>query len=237
MTAEAKRSGCEWLHCWYSSDKHHVECAGLTAKLDEMREEIDATHYALDTLNTLLNEQTRKYHDTQAKCGEQASKIEEQAQEIERLHTISLDVMRERDALRPECAKATRKSPLPDCSGFESFWASYPRKDAKPYAEKCWNKLAPGKHLQETINADVVRKSQTWKWRQNHGEFIPMPSTYLNQRRWEDEGVPEPAPPPPKAEILCVVTDCPAEKIPGLPWCAEHQDYREKALGLKEPQV
>lgn len=139
----------------------------------------------------------------------------------------------------PECAamRAKKTSSPQESPGFGSFWDMYPRKEAKAYALKCWNRLAPGENMQAGIRADVVRKSQTWKWRQNNGEFIPMPSTYLNQRRWEDEGIVPPPEPPTKPDTLCVVTACQAETVPGLRWCAEHQDYREKALGLKDPQV
>lgn len=130
----------------------------------------------------------------------------------------------------------TLKLPAPPCPGFEEFWAVYPRRTAKSVAQASWNKLAPSEDLRRTIKADVVRKSQTWRWRKDDGEFIPFPATYLNQRRWEDEIVLAVPDPPPKPESLCVVTACEAVKVGETPWCAEHLAYREKALGLTDPQ-
>ena len=34
---------------------------------------------------------------------------------------------------------------------------------------------------------DVARKKISYDWTKENGRFIPMPATYLNQRRWEDQ--------------------------------------------------
>ena len=69
--------------------------------------------------------------------------------------------------------------------GFLYFWEDYPRKDGKFEASQIWEK----NKLDDLIN-DVLthirwaRKSP--KWQEEGGKFVPMASTYLNQRRWED---------------------------------------------------
>lgn len=67
---------------------------------------------------------------------------------------------------------------------FLAFWEAYPRKTAKPPAWKAWLKSQP-------VLADVL-KAISWQveceqWVKEDGTFIPMPATYLNQLRWEDE--------------------------------------------------
>jgi hypothetical protein len=74
---------------------------------------------------------------------------------------------------------------------FEAFWNAYPKKTGKGAAWQAWRKI---KHrpASETLIAAVKRHQREDQWRRNNGRFIPLPATWLNQRRWEDEGL-EPA--------------------------------------------
>jgi hypothetical protein len=68
---------------------------------------------------------------------------------------------------------------------FDRFWAAYPRKQAKAEAANVWKsqKLTP---LADLIVADVTRRRiDDCQWRDP--QYIPHPTTYLRQRRWEDE--------------------------------------------------
>jgi hypothetical protein len=38
------------------------------------------------------------------------------------------------------------------------------------------------------ILADVEAKKRTQDWKKDGGKYIPYPATYLNGKRWEDEG-------------------------------------------------
>lgn len=70
-------------------------------------------------------------------------------------------------------------------TGFEEFWNAYPKKVGKQDALKIWNKKKPD--IGDVLNALCWQtKSQQWL-----DGFIPNPSTYLNQGRWEDEPQPE----------------------------------------------
>ncbi len=73
-----------------------------------------------------------------------------------------------------------------ECDRFDDFYAVYPRKVSKQAALKAWRALKPNDALVETIIADVKRRLET-EWRGKDMQYIPHPSTYLNQRRWEDE--------------------------------------------------
>lgn len=67
---------------------------------------------------------------------------------------------------------------------FESFWAAYPRKVGKHMAAKAFEKLS-GDDQQLAI-ADVQRRTKR-NWWSSTPKLIAHASTYLNQRRFEDE--------------------------------------------------
>ncbi len=71
---------------------------------------------------------------------------------------------------------------------FDEFWKVYPRKDAKQKALKAWNTLKPSNELFQSILTHVLKMKKTEKWLEDDGEYIPYASSYLNGRRWEDEG-------------------------------------------------
>jgi hypothetical protein len=71
-------------------------------------------------------------------------------------------------------------------SAFESFWTCYPRKTGKKAAWKAWQH-AKDKPPVENIIAAVTAQKQSSQWRKDNGQFIPLPSTWLNQGRWSDE--------------------------------------------------
>ena len=70
---------------------------------------------------------------------------------------------------------------------FNRFWTAYPAKKAKPAALKAFNRLKASEELTNQILADIEKQKASEQWQKNGGQFIPMPATYLNQRRWEDE--------------------------------------------------
>lgn len=73
---------------------------------------------------------------------------------------------------------------------FEEFWNQYPRKAAKPAAQKAWKKIKP--EIVPDLMQALLVQSAMWVSR-NDKEFIPYPATWLNGKRWEDE-LPECAP-------------------------------------------
>ncbi len=70
---------------------------------------------------------------------------------------------------------------------FCKFYSFYPRKIGKSAALKAWLKLNPNDVLiEEIVKALELQKKQP-QWRKDNGQYIPHPSTWLNQKRWEDE--------------------------------------------------
>lgn len=72
---------------------------------------------------------------------------------------------------------------------FNLFWKEYPKKSAKKNAKSQFMKIVKSKELLDKILEDIRDRLQTQEWTKNNGQFIPFPSTYLNQERWEDEVV------------------------------------------------
>ena len=70
---------------------------------------------------------------------------------------------------------------------FERFWMAYPKKVGKGAAEKAFAKYKPDDDLTDRMIRAVETAKRTDQWRRDGGQYIPNPSTWLNQRRWEDE--------------------------------------------------
>lgn len=70
---------------------------------------------------------------------------------------------------------------------FEEFWAEYPKKVGKKAAFASWKKLKPDADLFERIMAAVVEAKHSEQWQRENGRFIPNPTTWINQGRWDDE--------------------------------------------------
>ena len=68
---------------------------------------------------------------------------------------------------------------------FDNFYKLYPNKKARPYAEKCFNKLS-SKDRFDAYNG-VINYIKFWKASETEKQFIPHPSSFINGRRWEDE--------------------------------------------------
>lgn len=86
----------------------------------------------------------------------------------------------------PKRKKSTAKEDY-DLEGFDAFYAAYPRHEGKAAALKAWNKLKPDIVLQTKMGKALAAQKQSQQWLKNNGQYIPMPSTWLNGKRWEDE--------------------------------------------------
>lgn len=77
-------------------------------------------------------------------------------------------------------------------AAFEEFWNAYPRKRDKKVAEATWKKKVTSPELAKRI-VDHVRDRATkdCEWLKDGGDFIPYPSTFLNNDRWEDYYTPQ----------------------------------------------
>ena len=90
-----------------------------------------------------------------------------------------------------EVKEPTQTLPLADeIRLFQMFWEAYPRKVAKVVAEDAFHKTVSGDKdpvgLVNRMIAALEVQKKDWNWVKDEGRFIPHPTTWLNQRRWED---------------------------------------------------
>lgn len=70
---------------------------------------------------------------------------------------------------------------------FDQFWDAYPRKVAKEAARKAFAKHKPDDTLLTTMLSALETQKASDQWTRDNGQYIPHASTWLNQKRWEDE--------------------------------------------------
>jgi hypothetical protein len=68
---------------------------------------------------------------------------------------------------------------------FDGFWRCYPIHKAKQDAIRAWDKLRPRPELIDTMAKALKVQMATEEWQRGIG--VPYASTWINQRRWEDE--------------------------------------------------
>ena len=70
---------------------------------------------------------------------------------------------------------------------FEIWWSAYPKKVGKKMAQKKWmteyKDFPPLEKMLHTLEAQKRMPS----WLKDDGEYIPHPTTYINNGRYDDE--------------------------------------------------
>ena len=108
--------------------------------------------------------------------------------------------------LPPKRGKRDEAKAAPDWKPerFDAFWKFYPCGKSKQAAIKAWDKLKLPDEEIDAMARVLKRQMQTAQWQRGIG--IPYASTYLNNRRWEDEERP-PIPAVPNAGRVVAATE------------------------------
>jgi len=80
--------------------------------------------------------------------------------------------------------KNIKKKDLTLPKKFTEWWSLYPKKRKKVEALKIWNRDNLESRADEIIAATEQQKAHERAWREG---YIPDPTTYLNNERWNDE--------------------------------------------------
>ena len=86
------------------------------------------------------------------------------------------------ESLGKELKSISRKK-YEDTAEFTAFWDAYPKHQGKATARTAFEKVDVP--LQVLLDA-IEEQKKSRQWTKDGGDFIPMPTTWLNQRRWED---------------------------------------------------
>lgn len=142
--------------------------------------------------------------------------IEEDNSTIDNNKTLPPTAERERRSETKQDSEREKKI----AESFERFWESYPRKVAKPAALKAYRALcnAP-KAEREKLGEGLDKWKAYWIAAKTFPQYIPHPSTFLNQRRFND--TPDPLPNAPKADAG------------GINW--NHKEHDTRKGPLPEP--
>ncbi|MGN1057203.1 MAG: hypothetical protein ACI4QS_10880 [Comamonas sp.] len=70
---------------------------------------------------------------------------------------------------------------------FNRFWVAYPRKIGKDAARSAFAKRKPDEAMLGQMLSAIDAQKQTEQWQRDGGQYIPHPSTWLNQGRFNDE--------------------------------------------------
>lgn len=78
--------------------------------------------------------------------------------------------------------------PYSPLEASDLFWEMYPKKINRDKCKEKYIRLINKEpELGQIIYDDLQAKVESDQWTKQNGQFIPLPMTYLNQRRWEDE--------------------------------------------------
>lgn len=83
-----------------------------------------------------------------------------------------------------QSGRSVKSRPVVYSAEFLVFWDEYPRKVKKPMAALEWERQRPD--IVAVLNALKWQCRQP-EWQRDGGQYVPHPSTYLYNRRWEDE--------------------------------------------------
>lgn len=72
-------------------------------------------------------------------------------------------------------------------TAFNEFWSAYPKKVNKKGCYKSFCKIKSLKEEMPLIMDALERFKNSKGWQKDNGQFIPHPTTWINQERWKDE--------------------------------------------------
>ena len=68
---------------------------------------------------------------------------------------------------------------------FDDFYKLYPRKISRSNAEKSFKRL--NKRAKNLAYNGIIKYNKFWSENRTEPQYIPYPSTWINQKRWEDD--------------------------------------------------
>lgn len=93
-----------------------------------------------------------------------------------------------RTSTRPSTSTTKRKNaPAPEHPLFAEFWSAYPRREGKGKAREAFSKAVANGATPEVLVGAAGRFARHHARIQTEAKYIAMPTTWLNQERWEDE--------------------------------------------------
>lgn len=158
------------------------------SELDKMNEKFQADGkfvFYRDWVAVLNFDKYQKYRGTKNEIAKE--KIKEGLPKP-LLDTLSKGYVYPSDSTRNKRSEIRNKKPKVYSDKFEEFWAVYPRKVAKAKANDAWRRDELDLEADSIIKfvKDVKDREQ---WVKEEGRYIPHPTTFINQARYQDDPV------------------------------------------------
>ncbi len=107
--------------------------------------------------------------------------------ELEQEQEIELEVEQEQEGTPNGSVEVTGEVITFEEQAFNQFWSIYPKKVNKKGCLKSFIKIKNLKTELPIILEAVERFKKSKGWQKDNGQFIPHPTTFINQERWKDE--------------------------------------------------
>ena len=82
--------------------------------------------------------------------------------------------------------KAEREGQKAKEEWFSEFWQAYPKKRNKARAKQAFFRIKNIEKVFPVMMQALGRQKASADWQKDGGQFIPLPTTWLNGERWED---------------------------------------------------
>ena len=149
--------------------------------------------YSNDMIQEVLSEVNRKRHRDRSRTKnkqeivsenqEIANESEEIANEFEICHEKSEIQQMKGNEIKENIDIVHSPKQLELENNFKIFWNEYPRHEGKKPAFKVFKKIKPD--LFDKLMTGLRNQKQAGKF--NDAKYIPLPTSWLNQERWNDE--------------------------------------------------
>jgi len=163
-----------------------------------MIEETEQDHFLMtETIKCIGSESTsaervRKHREKKAQkmlqCNAQVTNSNTE-KEKDKERELELDIEKETDIL-PN-GNVTERNKVEVISyeetAFNEFWSAYPKKVNKKGCFKSFCKIKNLKEEMPLILDALERFKNSKGWQKDNGQYIPHPTTWINQERWKDE--------------------------------------------------
>jgi len=157
---QAKEERSRMLHCERQRRYHRVKRQNDASNV-RMTNGIDLTHENAKSVNSvILTNSVDLTHE----------------------NGVSVTFSKNEDIYSKRVIGRKKESKKDYTTDFETFWNLYPRKAAKPDAFKAFSRAMKEKVPLETIVTGL--KKFTFS---DEVQYVPLPATWLNKRRWEDQ--------------------------------------------------
>lgn len=155
----------------------------LAKKLKQTEQQIRTSLKRLEELQILTSKSTNRYS---VYTIENYSKYQDENEDATNNLTSKQPANNQQTTTKQTLKHLSIKEFKPYSAEFERFWRAYPRKEKKKDAFEAWceSKNSP--------DIEIVMKALYWQvdtrqWRKNDGQYVPLPTTYINGWYWNNE--------------------------------------------------